>query len=237
MRRLSVAVAAVLIMFVGCGGGGGATSSTVVTTVPATAVSTSGVAQPKVIVDEKLVNSAGRWPTYDDQFASAGVVGGGYRIVVKDPSGGPQEVRYGLSADESAISFEADLTQQSGSEVSEGHGLVCYQSHSSGAYLFLVGPAGDYNLLKADNKTGHREPLAKGKSPSVQGINIANHLRADCIRRTDHHTLVIFSVNGSELARAEDAQGDDSFSKIGFAVFASQANTTVVCNNAVVKRL
>ena len=175
---------------------------------------------------EDFAHGVGQWPTADDQLVKIQAADGGYDILVKDPSS-PQEARHPLNPVEPSVRLETAVTQRTGSAVSEAHGLSCYQSDTTG-YLFLVNPAGNYVILKVINaNTGDRVALTQGRSDSISGIGATNHLRVDCLT-TQNATTLALSVNGQKVAQAQDPQGGKPFDQIGFAVFASQPDTSVI---------
>ena len=128
---------------------------------------------------------------------------------------------------EPSVRLETDVTQRTGSAVSEAHGLSCYQSDTTG-YLFLVNPAGNYVILKVINaNTGDRVKLTQGRSDSISGIGATNHLQVDCLTTQNATTLALW-VNGQKVAQAQDPQGGKPSTRSGFAVFASQPDTSVI---------
>ena len=242
-RRFSLAGSLMfgLLICSACGGGQShsASPSTTVSTIPASPASPASTSAtstaPIEIMHEDFAHGVGPWPTADDQYVKIQAADGGYQIFVKDPSF-PQEARHPLHPALPSVRFEADVTQQTGSAVSEAHGLSCYQSATAG-YLFLVNPAGHYVILKVINgKTGDRVALAQGESGSILGIGATNHLRIDCLTAHGATTLVLW-VNGQKVAQAQDPQAGEPFARIGFAVFASQPDTSVIFAQASAFRL
>jgi hypothetical protein len=212
-RRVAALAAAVVLSTVGCTGRIGA-------------VDTGRTVQ---FFHDDFEKGAGRWSKVDDQYVTMQRSDGGYRIRVKDPSGGIQESRQQLPDAQPAVSIEADITETAGSETFGFSGLSCYESKNTG-YVFLLTPGGSYAIMKViDAANGKRDLLANGTG-AVGTFSMVTHLRADC-RTSDTGTELVLAINGTEVLRAQDPQVSPPFDWLGLLVGAMQQDTTVVFDN------
>jgi hypothetical protein len=167
--------------------------------------------------------------TDTDRMVDLAVVGGEYRISIKDPRS-PQAMRYVFDHTYDGLRFEADLSAV-GDEMWVAS-IGCWAGDS--AYLLGMFSTGEVALIETVSEArGERIWLTDEIATDVLGTAGRDRLRIDCVGGGAEPTIVTGWVNGDPVVSVAVPDGYDSFSAIGFWVGADGAGTVFAVDNVV----
>lgn len=132
-----------------------------------------------------------------------GYLDGKYRIRIRERKGaGGLFIENPLAPVRPAsLKAEADIVLRTDAP-STLYGLSCVVAPSVW-YLFAVGAAGRYFIVRVDKNTQRSELLARGSAADrIRGIGVPNRIGAECLGG-DQNSLLRLSVNGNTVAETQ----------------------------------
>jgi uncharacterized membrane protein YgcG len=189
----------------------------------------SASSQARVLLEEDFSRPSVEWPAFGDESVRFEYRDGGYRAVSEAGDGVALPTAVGESV--ASMRVEVDVTQRKDAKGTELYGVACGLGELS-SYTFLIGPDTRSYSIEQTDVNGFVVELDRGsRVKQMRRPPATNHLRADC-RGGPGSTLLEFSVNGTLVARVEDARGLDKFDSVALALGAGDID--VLFDNLVV---
>lgn len=183
---------------------------------PTASAGTSGAAQGEVILSEGFSDATGRWPTGKQESVEVKQEGGAYKVTAIGAGRSGYGIRLLEGEPNPALHVEADV--QPGTQAGESGfvGILCAQS-TTDFNLLLVGP--DRAFAIARGTGGQFTLLKKGVAEAVPADMTGSlRLAADCMGGGTSPGSFTLTVNGQQVASAEDPNAPPFFGGVGMYV-------------------
>ncbi|MGH3033137.1 MAG: hypothetical protein ACRDON_01090 [Gaiellaceae bacterium] len=177
-------------------------------------------------------NPASGWATAEEGFVVLKYEAGGYRMRLR--AGGPQWSLFRTGEQVDGIAVAASARKEAGPQ-STAFGVACYAGGENG-YVFVLSPQGGYEILKEGGPELLRV-LEEGPAPPLGAGGKPVRLDATCVGSKDGAARLTFEANGRRVATVRDPRGLETFTTVGFYVFAGEAGADVVFDDLAAREL